>query len=128
MEAQRFQYIECEILRLVLYHSDHLGYPTTLPALASFFRQSLPDIADREMVDALKRLSPKHLTLRKWSNQHQRFIEYPTDISDDGEFFYRGDMCLQRTPYTDPYLQELASLFPPPEEPEQPQRPVGFRP
>ena len=128
MTAQRYHYIEHEILQLVLQPSDHLGYPTGLPTLANAFRQWLPDIADREIVDALKRLSPKYLTLLKWSKQYGRFIEYPTDISDDGEFFYRGDMRLRRTPHTDPYLQELAALFPPPEEPSKPKRPIGFRP
>jgi hypothetical protein len=59
-------------------------------------------------VDALKRLRPKYLTLWKWSQAVGRFIEYPTEITDDAEFFYRASMQLRRTPESDPYLQELA--------------------
>jgi hypothetical protein len=128
MNAQRHHCIEHEILRLTLENSDHLGYSTSLPTVTNAFRQWLPDILHREIVDALKRLSPKYLTLLKWSNQHGQFIEYPTDISNDGEFFYRGAMRLRRTPHTDPYLQELAALFPSPEEPEKPKTPIGFQP
>jgi hypothetical protein len=125
MQAKRYHYIEYEILRLVLEHSDHLGYPTDLPTLANLFRANLPNATNAELVDALKRLNSKYLTLLKWSNSHGRFIEYPTDISDDSEFFYRGDMRLRRTPHSDPYLQELAALFPP-QEPAEPKRDYGF--
>jgi hypothetical protein len=109
MQALRHHYIEHEILRLVLQHSDHLGYPTSLPGLATFFRPTLQNIEDRELVDALKRLSPKYLTLCKYVNGQSPCREYPNEISSDDEFFYRGDMRLRRTPRTDPYLQELAA-------------------
>jgi predicted nucleotide-binding protein len=105
----RHQYIEHEILRLVLQHSDHLGYPTSLPGLESVLRPKLPNIQDRELVDALKRLSPKYITLCKYVNGQPPCRKYPDEISSDDEFFYRGDMRLRRTPHTDPHLQELAA-------------------
>lgn len=105
----RHQYIEHEILSLVLQHSDQLGYPTSLPGLATLVRPKLPNIQDRELVDALKRLSPNYLTLCKYVNGQEPCRAYPEEISRDDDFFYRGDMRLRRTPHTDPYLQQLAA-------------------
>ena len=115
MGAKRHQRIEHAILTLVLRHSDHFGYPAMLPSLASILRQTLGDIADRELVDTLKRLRPKYLTLWKWSYEHRRFLEYPAEISDDGEFFYTADFRLRHTPKTDPYVQALGLEVDPPE-------------
>ena len=127
MEAKRYHYIEHEILRFVLQYSDHLGYQTDLPQLATFLRETLPDIQNPELVDSLKRLRPKYLTLWKWSYEQGRAIEYPAELSDDNEFFYRHNMLLRRTPETDPYLQELAALFPP-QESDPPKKTYGFLP
>ncbi len=115
--AKRHQVLEYAILNMVLKHADHHGYGPTLPTLAAILRQTLPDIADREIVDTIKRLSPQYLTLRKFSQPHHRFLRYPDEISDDGEFFYRADFCMQRTPQTDPYVQTLALEVSPPEAP-----------
>lgn len=113
--AKRHQVLEHAILTLVLKHGDHQGYGPTLPTLVEILRQTLPDIADREIVDTIKRLSPQYLTLSKFSRAHNRFVLYPDEISDDGEFFYRADFCMQRTPQTDPYAQTLALEVTPPE-------------
>ena len=107
MEPRRSQVIEHEILRLVLAHSDHLGYSTSLPVLNGAFREILPDVSDRELVNTLKRLQPKQLKLKKWGKEPQRFIEYPHEIQDEEEFFYRHDFRLEQTPYTGPYIEEL---------------------
>jgi hypothetical protein len=72
------------------------------------------------VVDALKRLSPKYLTLRKYSTAHQRFARYPDEIGDDGQFFYTADFCMQRTPDTDSYVQTLALEVDPMETPMTP--------
>ena len=61
MEAHRHQRIEHGILRLVVQCTDHLGYPTDLSGLSTAFRPAFPDIENRELVDTLKRLNPKHV-------------------------------------------------------------------
>lgn len=113
---KRHQYIEYVILKLVLQiTSDPGGYPATVSSLLTLLQQTLPgitNITNQELVDTLKRLRPKYLTLWKWSDEARRFIEYPTEISEDGNFFYRGDFRLRHTPMTDPYAQELQRLFP----------------
>lgn len=111
MAALRHQQIEHGILRMVLDRSDHLGYSTDLPNLATFFRPTFPDIGNRELVDTLKRLRPKYLTLCKYPQGQQSCLEYPTEISDDEEFFYRHGFQMRRTPETDPRAQELAALI-----------------
>ena len=116
MEPKRYQYIEYEILKLVLQITAHdpSGYPATVPSLLTLLQQRLPDITNitnQELVDTLKRLRPKYLTLWKWSDEARRFLEYPTEISDDGKFFYRNDFRLRHTPNTDPYVQELGTFF-----------------
>jgi hypothetical protein len=113
--VKRHQHVEHAILTLVLTHGDHQGYAPTLPTLAAILRQSIPDISDREIVDTIKRLSPQYLTLSKYSPAHRGLVRYPEEIGDDGEFFYRADFCMQRTPHTDPYLQTLALEVSPPE-------------
>src|ERR1700722_8020439 len=108
MAAHRYQQIEHGILRVVLQCTDHLGYPTHLASLATFFRPTFPDVNDRELVEALKRLRPRYLTICKYLNGQASCLEYPTQISDDVEFFYRNGFRLRRTPETDPRAQELA--------------------
>lgn len=115
MGAKRHQFVEHAILTLVLRFSDHLGYANTLPGLAQILRQTVPDIDSREVVDTLKRLRPQYLTLAKWSEAAKRFLEYPTEIAKDEDFFYRGDFQLRHTPHTDPYVQSLALEINPPE-------------
>lgn len=115
MRAKRHQQVEHAILSLVVKHSDHLGYPASLPSLATMLRQKFSDIDNREIVDTLKRLRPKYLTLWKWSDQQRRFLQYPDEIADDEEFFYRADFRLRHTPDTDPYLQTLSVEIDPPE-------------
>ena len=66
MNTHRYHYIEYELLRLALQDTgDGLGSPTSLPVLWAAFRQWLPDVENREIVDALKRLQPQYLTLLK---------------------------------------------------------------
>jgi len=129
MEAKRYHYIEHEILRLVLHHSDSSGYPTSVPLLETILRTALSDIEDREVVDALKRLCQRQqLTLWKFSYDQGDFVRYPDEIDDENEVFYRDGMQLRRTPDTDPYLQELAALLSPPQGGESPRRTYGFLP
>jgi hypothetical protein len=112
MPAYRFQKIEYGILRMLLQSADHLGHPTDLNSLATFFRPTFADIDNRELVEALKRLRPKYLTLCKYVQGQPSCLEYPTQIADDEEFFYRGDgFRLRRTPETDPRAQELAAVI-----------------
>jgi len=108
MQAKRYQQIEHAILTLVLKHGDHQGYATTLPTLVNILRQTFPDIADREILDALKRLRPRYLTLLKYVESERRFDRYPDQIGDDEQFFGRGDFLMRRTPDTDPHVQTLA--------------------
>ncbi len=115
MPAKRHQQVERAILSVVLKHSDHLGYPAGLPSLASTLRQTFGDIDNQEIVNTLKRLRPKYLTLWKWNDQHRRFLQYPDEIGEDEEFFYRADFRLRQTPETDPYLQTIAAEIDPPE-------------
>ncbi len=63
----------------------------------------------------LKRLQPQYLTLWTWSEAHRRFLEYPTEIGNDEDFFYRGDFRMRHAPHTDPYVQTLALEIDPPE-------------
>lgn len=111
MATLRHHRIEHEILNLTLQHADPLGRPFRLAELAVFFRQTLPDIGDRELVDTFKRLRPDYLTLWKWSDGQGRSIEYSSEISDDDEFFYRGDFRARCTPRSDPHLQELTAMM-----------------
>ena len=115
MGPERHQLIEHAILTLVLRYSDHLGYANTLPGLAQILRQTVADIDNREVVDTLKRLQPHYLTFWKWSEEHHGFLEYPTEIPRDEDFFYRADFRLRHTPHTDPYVQTLALEINPPE-------------
>jgi hypothetical protein len=109
--AKRHQHVEHAILTLVV-HGDHQGYANTLPQLVSILRErfahKFADIDQREIVDTLKRLRPQYLTLWKYSDAHHRFVQYPGEIGDDEQFFYRADFRMRRTPYTDPYVQTLA--------------------
>jgi hypothetical protein len=126
MEALRHHYIEHEILRRVLEdRGDPDGLSVSVPDLRLFFRDWFPDLQDRELVDALKCLHPNHLTLHKWSKSQRCFVEYALGATDDNEFFHRDEFRARRTPFTDPYLQELATCFP---EPLPPKRPIGFNP
>lgn len=98
-------------LRLTLQAPDPVGgFGSDLRALGSTFRRWPPDVADGEIVDALKRLWPRYVTLWKWNSAKRWFIEYPNEIGDDVEFFYRGDFRLRGTPRTGPCLQESAAL------------------
>jgi predicted nucleotide-binding protein len=109
---RRHHILEHGILQLAIQDVNSSGgYPTRLPGLATSFRPRFEDITHRELEDTLKRLRPKYLTLWKWSDDQHRFIEYPTDISNDEEFFYTGDFRLRRTPDTDPRLQELSDMI-----------------
>lgn len=87
MPAYRFQKIEHGILRMLLQSTDHLGHPTNLSLLATFFRPTFVDIDNRELVEALKRLRPKYLTLCKYVQGQPPCLEYPTQIADDEDFF-----------------------------------------
>ena len=82
-----------------------------LSGLSATFRLTFANIENRELVDTLKRLSPKYLTLCKYVNGQPACLTYPTQIKDDDEFFYRGDgFRLRRTPETDPRAQELGAI------------------
>lgn len=112
MPAHRFQKIEHGILQMVLQSTDTSGYSTGLSALETAFRSTITDITSRELVDTLKRLRPRYLTLWKWLPGEAYAFEYPDQIGDDDEFFYRnGGFWLRRTPETDPHVQELEALL-----------------
>ena len=106
--GKRYQHVEHGILTLILKHSDHRGYGNTLSGLASILRQTVPDIANREIIDTLKRLEPQYITLWKFSQAHARLLQYSKEEIDDEYLFGQGDFCIQRTPNTDPRAQELA--------------------
>jgi hypothetical protein len=126
--VKRHQHVEHAILALVLKCGDHQGYGVGLPTLVSILRERFsdrfPDIDDREVVDTLKRLSPRYITLRKYSAARHGFVRYPDDSGDDSQFFYTADFCIQRTPDTDPYVQTLElevgpmgmPIIPPPDD------------
>ena len=65
MAAYPYQKIEHGILQMVLQSTDTSGHATDLSALAAFFRPTIGDISNRQLVDTLKRLRPKYLTLWK---------------------------------------------------------------
>lgn len=106
--AQRYQHVEHAILTLVLEYGDHQGYANTLGGLANILRQTLPDIATREIIDTLKRLEPRYVTLWKYGSAFARLVQYSGGEIDDEYLFGQGDFCIQRTPETDPRVQELA--------------------
>ena len=103
MSLRRYQCIERALLTLALQGEVQSGYPTDLPMLQAAFRQWLPDIRGQEIVDALRRLHPKHVTLWKYNNAWINFVRGMTD----NEFFYTNTFYLRRTPLTDPYVQNL---------------------
>ena len=106
---------------MVVQCQDHLGYHATLGNLAAFFRPNIPDIENRELVEALKRLRPKYLALCKYVSGGPPCLEYPTQIDDDEIFFWRGDgFRMRRTPETALRSEELSSLL------EQQQRLARF--
>src|ERR1035437_499338 len=104
MEPKRYQYIEYEILKLVLsITGEPAGYPANVPSLLTLLQQRLPGITNitiQELVDTLKRLRPKYLTLWKWSDEARRFIEYPTEINNPGACLYQSGVRLGRTSTT----------------------------
>jgi hypothetical protein len=106
--AHRYQHVEHAILTLVLKHGDHKGYANTLPGFANVLRPTFPDVTTREIIDTLKRLEPQYLTLWKFGSAFARLVQYSQGEIDDEYLFGEGDFCVQRTPQTDPYTQELA--------------------
>jgi len=121
VDPHRSRKIEYELLRMVVQCQDHLGYHATLGNLALFFRPNIPDIENRELVEALKRLRPKYLALCKYVSGGPSCQEYPTQIDDDEIFFWRGDgFRMRRTPETALRSEELSSLL------EQQQRLARF--
>lgn len=122
MQPRRHHYIEYEILRLTFQATEPAGLGTSLPNLQATIRELVTDAGDREIVDALRRLHPENLTIWKYNGGTLgKFSPEQTD----GEFFYTGSFYLQRTPRTDPYMQELAAMFPTPNEDPIPKR-YGF--
>jgi hypothetical protein len=112
VDPHRSRKIEYELLRMVVQCQDHLGYHATLGNLALFFRPNIPDIENRELVEALKRLRPKYLALCKYVSGGPSCQEYPTQIDDDEIFFWRGDgFRMRRTPETALRSEELSSLW-----------------
>jgi hypothetical protein len=83
-------------------------------------------IEHADVLDALKRLHPQIINLRKWDPQHMEHRSYKGE-SEDGPFFYRGDAFrVKRTPQSRPYLEQLESLFVDGPATEGPKRPIGF--
>jgi hypothetical protein len=113
--AKRYQHVEHAILTLVLKHGAHQGYAATLATLANILRQTFPDIATPEIIDTIKRLEPEYIALRKYSPAHARLLQYSKEEIEDEYLFGEGNFCLQRTPYTDPQVQELELEIGPPE-------------
>src|SRR4051794_14160212 len=113
--VKRHQHVEHAILSLVNACDDRDGYPNTMPGLASILRRELPDITDREILDALKRLNGHYLTIYKYIDSERRFDRFPDQIADEERVFYRADFRIRRTPHTDPQLQALALEIRPPE-------------
>lgn len=63
IDPNRSRRIDYALLRAAVLCQDDLGYDATLLGLATL--TNIPDIEKREVVDALKRLRPKYLTLCK---------------------------------------------------------------
>lgn len=122
MEPNRNPYMEYVILCLVRDYTGELGLPGDL---APMLRPYIPDITDKEIRNALRRLAPKFLTVHKCGDGRQPLAIPQTDIQNDVEVFRRPDTYLRSTEYTDPRIEELAALFPAP-EPEQPRKQYGF--
>lgn len=106
--AQRYQHLEHAILTLVLKYGDQQGYGNTLGGLANTLRETFPDVATREIIDTLKRLEPRYVTLWKYSQLHARLLPYSKEEIEDEYLFGLGEFCIRRTPETDPRAQELA--------------------
>ena len=106
---------------MALQSTDHLGHATDLGNLALFFQPTFANIKNEELVDALKELRPEYLTLCKYRPGQLSCLEYPTQIADDGDFFYRHDFRLRRTSKTRSRFQELDAMIKkdafPPEKP-----------
>jgi pyrimidine deaminase RibD-like protein len=82
-----------------------------LAELALFFRQTLPDIHNGELVETFSGLRPNYITLWKWRDDEKRFVEYPSEFSDGDKFFYQGDFRARRTPQTHSRFQELTAMI-----------------
>src|ERR1039457_165206 len=83
IDPHRSRRIEYELLRMVVQCQDHLGYHASLGTLADFFRPNIPDIENRELVDALKRLQPKYLSLCKYVSGGAPCVKYPAEIDNE---------------------------------------------
>jgi hypothetical protein len=114
--------MEYVVLDRALRATDPNGYPIILGDFLLSFKEKLADTEDGEVVDAMKRLCPRFLALRKYDSSLRGFRDY---ADDDHDFFYRGDFRLKSTPFTRSRLEELAAELPLP-EPEK--RPIGFKP
>lgn len=112
LDIHRSRRIEHCLLRTVVQCQDHLGYHATLSSLANGFQADIPNIENRELVEALKRLQPKYLTLCKYVSGGAPCVVYPTQFADDEIFFWRGDgFRMRRTPETAPRSEELGAIL-----------------
>ena len=112
IDPHRSRRIEYELLRMVVQCQDHLGYHASLGTLADFFRPNIPDIENRELVDALKRLQPKYLSLCKYVSGGAPCVKYPAEIDNEEIFFWRTDgFRMRRTPETAPRSEELVAMI-----------------
>jgi len=103
----RSKRLERVILEDALSIPDLDGRPTALPQLLAGVSTTIPDCRHAELVDAMKRLARiRYLMLTKW-NQGRGFVQYVPDVTDDAEFFYRGDFRLKITDQGRPYLDGL---------------------
>jgi len=105
----RTLHVEHAILNLVHKYHDPQGYPLNIGTLTQMLLERLanqiPDLNQREIVEALERLSGQYLAITKHSSG--RWKRYPEEVVGDLVFF-RGDFRLTRTPYTEPRLEHLS--------------------
>lgn len=107
----RSQWVEYQILKLALEPSfDGQGRAVSFSNLVGMLAPHAEgSLAPIEVLDALKRLFPKFLSLRKWEHMRMAWRDYQGE-KDDSRFFYSGDFRLARTAYTCAYIEELELL------------------
>jgi len=110
--SSRYQQLEQAILALVLKHGDHQGYAVTLGSLTEVVRERVaegfPNLGPADLIDTLKRLEPRYITLWKYSEAHSRLLQYSRGEIEDDYSFTDGDFRIRRTPNTGPRAEELA--------------------
>lgn len=114
-------YIECDLVKRAAAATDPQGYAVTLGNLIQQIGEHVEGLTYNNVVDALKRLfEQRYINLRKWDLNTAEHHDYKGKNDNDGLFF-EGTFFIQRTPYSDTYLEQFVA------PPEPPKRPIGFQ-